>query len=469
MGLSTTDATILTPKRTTTFVVALMVALCSGTNYVYSVYGPQLGRRLQLSFANQNLVGLSGNYGVCLSAPFLGRLADTKGLRPCFTLAFILLLTGYFGIKAVYDSAEGSTEPAGYPTLFALVVFELFSGVGSEAGFCAAQNAVMKSFPDKIRTTVIGMLVSGFGLSASLFSTIAHTAFPGNTSGFLFTLGLGAPIPAVLGWFFIRICPYPERPTRSTSENEDREEPDETTQLLAKDTPVQLSGIDSLAMIRTVEFWILFWIMSLLAGSGIMWINNVGLMARALMPQSDTSSDDLEYVKWQTLHVTSFSIASCAGRIIIGLIADFVKHRGTRRIQCLSAIAVAFLLSHLAGVLVQDNQQLQYAVLFTGLSYGTVFGITPTIVVEWFGLAHVSANCGLITLSVLPMGNVFSMMFGRIFDVHSTPTDRGMRCLEGSRCYAASLYVTALAALCALILSRVAVRLDKKYKMVDLC
>ena len=59
-------------------------------------------------------------------------------------------MAGYFGIRAVYDSAEGSTEPAGGLTLFALVVFELFSGIGSEAGFCAAQNAVMKSFPDKI-------------------------------------------------------------------------------------------------------------------------------------------------------------------------------------------------------------------------------------------------------------------------------------------------------------------------------
>lgn len=469
MGLLTTDAPILTPKRTTTFVVALMVALCCGTNYVYSVYGPQLGRRLQLSFSNQNLVGLSGNYGVCLSAPFLGRLIDTKGLRPCFTLAFILLLTGYFGIRAVYDSAEGNTEPAGSLTLFTLVVFELFSGIGSEAGYSAAQNAVMKSFPDKIRTTVVGTLVSGFGLSASLFSAIAHTIFPGNISNFLFTLGLVTPIPAVLAWFFIRICPYPEHPTRPISENENREEPDETTQLLAKNIPGQFSGIDSMAMIRTVDFWILFWTTSLLAGSGIMWINNVGLIARALMAQSDTGSDDLEYAKWQTVHVASFSIASCAGRIIIGLIADFAKHRGMRRVQCISVIAAAFLLSHLAAVFVQSNQQLQYAVSFVGLSYGTLFGVTPIIVVEWFGLAHVSTNCGLITLSVLPMGNVFSMMFGRIFDIHSTQTDQGVLCLEGSRCYAASFYVTALAALCALILSRVAVKLDKKYKMVDLC
>ena len=35
-------------------------------NAVRSAYGPQLGRRLQLSYAEQNLVGLSGN---CMAEP----------------------------------------------------------------------------------------------------------------------------------------------------------------------------------------------------------------------------------------------------------------------------------------------------------------------------------------------------------------------------------------------------------------
>ena len=34
MELTTPDATILTAKRTTTFLVSLLVSLCSGTNYV---------------------------------------------------------------------------------------------------------------------------------------------------------------------------------------------------------------------------------------------------------------------------------------------------------------------------------------------------------------------------------------------------------------------------------------------------
>ena len=79
-------------------------------------------------------------------------------------------------------------------------------------------------------------------------------------------------------------------------------------------------------------------------------------------------------------------------------------------------------------------------------------------------IAHVSENSSIVTLSVLVTGNIFSVMFGRIFDAHSTPTKYGMRCLAGARCYSASLYVTTLACLGGLILARVAARRDRTYK-----
>ena len=84
------------------------------------------------------------------SAPFAGRLADSRGPRVSLTLSFILLLIGYLGIKAVYDASEDNTEPAGGGTLSTLILFELLSGIGSDTGYSAALNTVAKSFPNKI-------------------------------------------------------------------------------------------------------------------------------------------------------------------------------------------------------------------------------------------------------------------------------------------------------------------------------
>lgn len=465
------DTTVFTVKRTTTFLVSLLVALCSGTPYIYSVYGPQLGRRLQLSYVNQNLVGLSGYYGMCAFGPLLGKLADSRGPRPGLALGFTLLLTGYLGVRGVYDASKNNTEPARGETSFVLVLFELFIGIGSEASCSGVLNATMKSFPEEIRSTMTGVVISGLGLSASLFSMIARTIFPGNISDFLLVLAFATPIPMVLGLFLIRICPYPEHAARKYLKGNHRNEPNdqistpnETSRLLVGNTSAQLPGIGSLTMIRTIDFWILFWIVSLLSGSGIMWINNLGLMARALVLKHNASPDNQEYAKWQTLHVLTFSIASCIGRILIGAIADFANYRGIQRIQCFSIVAVSVFVSQLVGLLVQENEQLQYAVFLVGVSYGGVFGLSPVIVLELFGIAHVSENLSLNTLSSLVMGPIFSMFFGRVFDGRSTHSEEGIICLEGTRCYSVSLWVTALASLCALWLTRVAAKRDKRYE-----
>lgn len=87
---------------------------------------------------------------MCVAGPFVGKLADSRGPRPGLSLSFVLLPIGYLGIKAVYDASEGSTDATGGGTLLTLILFELFTGIGSEAGYAGALNVVVKSFPDKI-------------------------------------------------------------------------------------------------------------------------------------------------------------------------------------------------------------------------------------------------------------------------------------------------------------------------------
>jgi hypothetical protein len=53
------------------------------------------------------------------------------------------------------------------------------------------------------------MVISGFGLSAFLFSSISHIAFSGNTSSFLRLLAFGTALPMVLGYFLVRPIPLP--------------------------------------------------------------------------------------------------------------------------------------------------------------------------------------------------------------------------------------------------------------------
>ncbi len=172
-------------------------------------------------FFNSTLVGMY------TSGLFWGRVGDARGPRPLLVGAFIFLLTGYSGIRGLFDAGLGKAPELSQLRLVLLVMCSLFTGVGGNAGMMSAINATAKSFPDHIvrstesvtlpetcstpfqRAIVLGVVMSAFGLSAFFFSSISHVLFPGNASDFLLVLGLGTALPMVLGFFFVRPIPLP--------------------------------------------------------------------------------------------------------------------------------------------------------------------------------------------------------------------------------------------------------------------
>ncbi|KAH9936843.1 MFS general substrate transporter [Epithele typhae] len=517
-GHATHPPPLLSTARVTSFATCILVALASGTNYVS--YGPQLGARLELTHTQINLVGLAGNIGVYGSAPLLGGIVDRKGPRIMMVLAFCALLTGYLGIRHFYDSGlpEGATTLSSL-SLAALIAFAFCTGVGGNGGLVSSMNATAKSWPDSARATANGIVISGFGLSAFLFSTIAHTLFPGNTSEFLLVLAVGTALPMILGFFFVRPIPPPhvhDGPPRASlehgtladttdygvveglvagtptafdsanssqthllarEEGEDDEDDgivDEESGLLGggdeDDLPapahrpgaseyvvpatadaLMLSPTRSASQPRhrrsssrrsarpgtdktvdgmpnvygkrlfmTVDFWLLFAICSLLSGTGIMYINNVGAISQALFANNNPDYDEVEASQWQAAQVSAVSVTNCLGRILIGIIADAVKARlRLPRTFCIVVVATMFIVSQAACLAIDNVADLWKASLLLGLSYGGLFGLFPTLVIEWFGLAHFSENWGFVSLSPMIGGNVFSIAFGRNLDAHA--------------------------------------------------
>jgi hypothetical protein len=160
-----------------------------------------------------------------MSGPVLGRIVDTKGPRPLLIAAFIFLLSGYTGIRGIFDAGLGKEEELSRLRFVLIVMCSFLSGVGGHAGMASAMNTTAKNFPDKLvspttpdtsvyltlvqRAITVGLVMSGFGLSAFFFSSISHMLFPGNTSDFLLILGLGTAIPMIFGFFFVRVIPLP--------------------------------------------------------------------------------------------------------------------------------------------------------------------------------------------------------------------------------------------------------------------
>ena len=180
------------------------------------------------------------------------------------------------------------------------------------------------------------------------------------------------------------------------------------------------------------------------------------------------------------MQVSLISIANCLGRIISGIGADLVKNRlSLPRTYCICAVAALFVFSQVVATRIEDVQHLWTASVLLGLAYGSVFAVFPTVVIEWFGLAHFSENYGLVSLSPMIGGNLLSLAFGHNLDAHSPPSPStessplsrllaraglpaGEQCFAGKNCYVSTLYLTIVATFVGLLLSFYAAWKDRQ-------
>ncbi|TDL18446.1 MFS general substrate transporter [Rickenella mellea] len=591
---------LLSAQRLTTLISSLVVSLSSGTNYV--TYAPQLGSQLRMTHTQLNIIGLAGNVGVYSSAPLLGKLVDRRGPKPLLAGAFIFLLIGYSGIRHFYDSAaippaelhssrESDESRISTFGFCILVLCSFLTGAGGNGGLTSGMNATAKSFPDQMRASATALVISGFGLSAFFFSTIAHLFFPGDTSALLLLLALGTSFPMIMGFFLVRPIPLPSssdahhnhshlppaerrmsfadapsdgfsrtvvgdamayehvaadshtsllsnhhhHPDQHHSEQEDDEEEgaegfthrdhgspnqdrtDGSVELATSPPPNArrhrslsrvaghrsssrvievMNDISGKALFMCRDFWLLFFVLSFFSGTGLMYINNVGSISQALLAKDKPNYNEKEASKWQNMQVSTISIANCLGRILIGLCADLVKNKlNAPRSFCMTLVSLLFIFSQLFATHVESVSSLWKASALLGLAYGGLFGLFPTLVIEWFGLSHFSENWGYVSISPMFGGNLFSLAFGINLDKHATPspstplppslappsssatnvslfTRAGLpstqQCLDGRQCYTSSLHMTTFACSLALILSIYAGYRDMKRMRVQL-
>ncbi|THC92040.1 hypothetical protein EYZ11_008478 [Aspergillus tanneri] len=203
--------------------------------------------------------------------------------------------------------------------------------------------------------------------------------------------------------------------------------------------------IRGLAMLPTVEFWQLFLTMALLSGIGLMTINNIGNSTKALWRYYDDSASSKFIQQRQVMHVSVLSFGNFIGRLSSGIGSDIlVKKLDMSRFWCLFISAVVFTLTQLAGSTIANPTQLVVISGFTGIAYGFLFGVFPSLVAHTFGIGGLSQNWGVMTLAPVLSGNVFNLLYGNIYDRHSVVVgDDGDRdCPDGLACYQAAYYTT---------------------------
>ncbi|KAI9793801.1 MAG: hypothetical protein M1833_000524 [Piccolia ochrophora] len=230
--------------------------------------------------------------------------------------------------------------------------------------------------------------------------------------------------------------------------------------------PHNITDVRGLALLRKVEFWQQWFLLGTLTGVGLMTINNIGNDAQALWSHYDDSASSGFIEKRQLMHVSIVSVSSFTGRLLSGVGSDIiVKVLHLSRYWCIVVSSSIFAIAQICAIRIENPHFLWAVSGLTGLAYGVLFGVYPTLVSEAFGVHGLSQNWGCMCLAAVVFGNLFNLIYGTIFDHHSIILPTGARdCPQGLPCYRNAYVVTLIASLLGVVLSLWSIRTEHRRK-----
>ncbi|KAL6235238.1 hypothetical protein BDW75DRAFT_251056 [Aspergillus navahoensis] len=472
-------------KRIISVVAATLVALACGTNYAYSAWAPQFAQKMKLSSTQSNLVGAAGNLGMYACGVPMGLLTDNRGPRLTTLIGAVSLGLGYFplhlGMPLISKAATNFPEHRGTATAFPLAAFGLsaffwsttsavlFHGdTGRFLLLLALGTSLINIFSTpfmrllapapaapyisvsgprlvesrQLRRPKSTELRSNFGeyneagmhTSTTIFSQSAVHSRSHSTASHSQLIGNGPDFDELSSL----VSKTLSRTSQEFLHERDAEEDDDGLSDVTPDS--HQPDIRGLAMLRKIEFWQLFLTMALLSGIGLMTIK----YAKSLWEHYDDSASPKFIQEQQVMHVSILSFGNFAGRLSSGIGSDIlVKKFNMSRFWCLFISSAVFTLTQLAGASIWNPNQLALVSAFTGVAYGFLFGVFPSLTAHTFGINGLSQNFGVMTMAPVLSGNIFNLFYGAVYDRHSIVDHNGDRdCLDGLSCYQSAYYMT---------------------------
>ena len=354
--------------------------LALGVLYAWSVFGKQLTEAVDKGGFGWTKTGAALPYtiGIAFFSAMMvpaGRLQDKFGPRIVST--FGALLTG-IGLIVASFASPGNMLPA-------LLGFGVLAGTGIGLGYASATPAAVKWFPPAKKGLITGIVVSGFGLASVYIAPLSRYLLGsyGVNRSFLI-LGIAF---AVITFFIAQFIKNPPAPAVSAG-------------------PQKASGMvtDSTwrEMMRTRTFYLLWIEFACGAMAGLMII---GHLAKIVAVQSGNQ------IQTGFLFVALLAIFNAGGRLIAGMVSDYIGRLKTVLIVCISQAIIMFLFSKISTI---PTFILGSAVV--GFSYGACLSLFPSTCADYWGTKNLGLNYGIL-FTAWGVGGVFGpILAGRIAD-----------------------------------------------------
>lgn len=347
---------------------AVLIQLCLGAIYAWSVFTPNLVKE-PFNFdkpQTQWIFGV-GLFCFALAMLFAGKWQAASGPALVARVGGLLLGVGYVAAKFVGTSFPGL-----------LVTIGILGGLGIGLAYVVPIAVGVKWFPDK-KGLITGLAVAGFGFGALIWMKLAgewgHLLKEHGVSNVFMYYGIAFFLLVMIGSIWMKNPPEGWKPAGWQPPS---------TGLAASSS----DGLTTMEMFGTPQFYML-WLMFISgAMAGLMVIGVIklfgieALQAKAGMGESEASATA------GTAMAVFFAIANGVGRIAWGAISDKLGRKLSLTLM-MATQGVMMLLFVKVGA---NAIGLYLASAIVGFNFGGNFALFPAATADTFGNKTVGTN-----------------------------------------------------------------------------
>jgi len=369
------------------------INLVLGVLYSWSVIGKNIPKEWGWSEADKSLPYAAACLVFSLAMVPAGRMQDIIGPRVVASIGGLLMGAG------MILASLGNT------LTFFIVGFGLLVGLGMGFGYSSTTPPAVKWFPASRTGLVAGLVVGGFGVASVYIAPLADGLINGfgkaGTNSFIpgvgvpttmFYFGIGILIIVSILAQFLKVPPAGFVPVG----------------YVAPATGAGAKKIDftPLEVLKTWQFYVLWFMYACGAGAGLMIISKLATMV-----------DVQAGLKLGFWLVACLAVGNGGGRVVAGLVSDKIGRRATMFICFLMQAVSILLLSHATKENVLGTTPVLIILsALIGANYGANLALFPSVTKDFYGLKNFGVNYGLVFTSWGLGGFMLSFLAGKVYD-----------------------------------------------------
>jgi OFA family oxalate/formate antiporter-like MFS transporter len=311
-----------------------------------------------------------------------GRMQDRIGPRIVATIGGLLVGCGM-------TAASFTTSALGY-----ILGFGLLAGAGIGFAYASATPPAVKWFPAAKTGTIAGLVVSGFGL-ASVYAAPLSAALIDARGVPTTMLVLGVGFLFLIVGLAQLLAPPPKGYV-----------PAGTPPAKAGVAAVKKEDFAPAEMLKTWQFYVLWFMYACGAGAGLMIISKLAKMVEVQAG-----------LKLGFLLVAVLAVGNGTGRVVAGTLSDKIGRKATLVICfVLQAICILVLSCASAQNALGVAGVMALISALIGANYGANLAIFPSITKDYYGLKNFGVNYGLVFTAWGLGGFMLALLAGNVYD-----------------------------------------------------